>query len=181
MEEPIHFKRADEYSDRFKELLRAALRDRLRTRRVGVLMSGGVDSPTLAAVALSVLRERPSDFSLQAITSVYDRLIPDAERHYAGLVADYLNIPIRYDVRDDETSIADWDQVSVHTPEPVDNPPAFAAGVEFLKSDRHARARVSVRRRARQRPAVRVASVLWRISSPGGAWPRWSARCRMIC
>ncbi len=135
VEEPIHFKRADDYSDRFTELLRAALRDRLRTRRVGVLMSGGLDSPTLAAVALSLLRECSSDFFLQAITSVYDRLIPDSERHYAGLVADYLNIPIRYDVRDDETSIADWDQVSVHTPEPVDNPPAFAAGVEFFKSD----------------------------------------------
>jgi asparagine synthase (glutamine-hydrolysing) len=134
VEEPIHFKRPDDYSDRFSELLRAALRDRLRTRRVGVFMSGGLDSPTLAAVAVSLLRERPADFFLQAITSVYDRLIPDSERHYAGLVADYLNIPIRYDVRDDETSIAQWDRVSVHTPEPIDNPPAFAAGVEFLRT-----------------------------------------------
>jgi asparagine synthase (glutamine-hydrolysing) len=134
VEEPISFKRADEYSERFKELLRAALRDRLRTRRVGVLMSGGLDSPTLAAVALSLLREDSRDFFLLAITSVYDRLIPDAERHYAGLVADHLKIPIRYDVRDDETSIAHWDQVSVHTPEPIDNPPAFAAGVEFSKN-----------------------------------------------
>jgi asparagine synthase (glutamine-hydrolysing) len=134
VEEPIHFKRAFEYTERFVELLKTALRDRLRTRRVGVLMSGGLDSPTLAAVALSLMRECSSDFTLQAITSVYDRLIPDDERHYAGLVAEYLDIPIRYDVRDDETSIADWDQVSVHTPEPVDNPPAFAAGVEFYKN-----------------------------------------------
>ena len=134
VEEPIHFKRADDYTDRFMELLRTALRDRLRTRRVGVLMSGGLDSPTIAAVALDVLRERSTGFFLQAITSVYDRLVPDVERHYAGLVAEYLNIPIRYDVRDDETSIVDWDQVTVHTPEPVDNPPAFAAAVEFLKN-----------------------------------------------
>ena len=140
VEEPIHFKRADEYPDRFMELLRAALRDRLRTRRVGVLMSGGLDSPTLAAVAASLLREGSADFSLQAITSVYERLIPDSERHYARLVAHYLNIPIRYDVRDDETSIAQWDQVLVHTPEPVDNPPAFLAGVEFMKNEAtHAR------------------------------------------
>ncbi len=132
VEEPIFFKREGEYTDRFVELLTAAMRDRLRTRRVGVLMSGGLDSPTLAAVAQSVLRERSTDFSLQAITSVYDRLIPDSERHYAGRVAHHLNIPIRYDVRDDETSITDWDRVSVHTPEPVANPPAFAAGVSFL-------------------------------------------------
>jgi asparagine synthase (glutamine-hydrolysing) len=96
-------------------------------------MSGGVDSPTLAAVAQSVLGEDSNDFFLLAITSVYDRLIQDSERHYAGLVADHLKIPIRYDVRDDETSIADWEKVSVHTPEPVDNPPAVVAGLEFLR------------------------------------------------
>jgi asparagine synthase (glutamine-hydrolysing) len=134
IDEPIYFKRANDYSDRFMELLQAAMRDRLRTRRVGVLMSGGLDSPTLAAVALNLLRDGPTGFFLQAITSVYDRLIPDAERHYAGLVADYLKIPIRYDVRDDETSIAQLDQVTVHTPEPVDNPAAFEAGVETFKS-----------------------------------------------
>jgi asparagine synthase (glutamine-hydrolysing) len=132
IEDPIFFKRAADYSDRFVELLNGALRDRLRTRRVGILMSGGIDSPTLAATALHLLRADPSDFSLQAITSVYDRLIPDAERYYAGVVADHLHIPIRYDVRDDEVSIAQWDDVSVHTPEPVDNPPAFAASVKFF-------------------------------------------------
>ena len=42
-------------------------------------------------------------------------------------------MPIRYDVRDDEPSIAEWDQVSVDTPEPVANPPAFLAGVAFLR------------------------------------------------
>lgn len=133
VEEPIHFKRAGDYSARFTELLRTAVRDRLRTRRVGILMSGGMDSPTLAATALDLLREGSTDFSLQAMTSVYDRLIPDSERHYAGLVANHLHIPIHYDVRDDETSIADWDRVSVHTPEPVDNPAAFVAGVKFAE------------------------------------------------
>ena len=57
IDEPLFLKSADEYSDRFTELLRTAVRDRLRTDRVGVLMSGGIDSPTLAATALGVLRE----------------------------------------------------------------------------------------------------------------------------
>ena len=134
VDEPIHFKRAGDYTDRFDDLLRTAVRDRLRARRAGVLMSGGIDSTTLAAAAVNVLRERWTDCFLQAFTSVYDRLIPDAERHYAGLVAAHLQIPIRYDVRDDETSIAQWDRVSIHTPEPVDNPAAFAAGIAFSKS-----------------------------------------------
>jgi asparagine synthase (glutamine-hydrolysing) len=140
IDEPIAFRRADDYTERFQELLRAAVSDRLRTRRVSVLMSGGLDSPAIAAVAAGLLRERSTDFVLQAITSVYDRLIPDGERHYARLVADHLNIPIHYDVRDDETSIADWDRVQVHTPEPVQNPAAFVAATEFLeKVPAHAR------------------------------------------
>jgi asparagine synthase (glutamine-hydrolysing) len=133
IDEPVYFKRADDYSDRFAELLRTAMRDRLRTRRVGVLMSGGLDSTTLAATALSVFREQPAEFVLHAITSVYDRLIPHSDRHYAGLAAAHLDIPLRFDVRDDEISIADWNRASVHTPEPVANPMAFVAGVEFAR------------------------------------------------
>jgi asparagine synthase (glutamine-hydrolysing) len=133
IDEPIHFRRRDDYADRFTELLRTALRDRLRTRRIGVFMSGGLDSPTLAATALGVLREQAADFHLHAITSVYDRLVPDEERYYAGLVADHLQIPIRYDVRDDERSLAEWNEIAIDTPEPVENPPAVAAGVAFMQ------------------------------------------------
>jgi asparagine synthase (glutamine-hydrolysing) len=139
IDEPISFKRADDYTDRFTELVSAAVSDRLRTRNVAVFMSGGMDSPTLAAVAAGQLRRR-SGGTVHAMTSVYDRLIPDSERHYAGLVARYLDIPIHFDVRDDETSIADWGRVVVHTPEPVDNPQAFVAGTQFLeKMSTHAR------------------------------------------
>jgi asparagine synthase (glutamine-hydrolysing) len=134
VEEPVHFTRAADYTERFGELLRAAVRDRLRTRRAGVFMSGGIDSTTLAAAAVGVLRERPDDFFLQAFTCVYDRLIPDSERRYAALAAAHLQIPIRFDARDDETSIPDWDRVSIRTPEPIDNPAAFAAAVGFARS-----------------------------------------------
>jgi asparagine synthase (glutamine-hydrolysing) len=134
IDEPLAFRRIDDCTDRFMELLRPAVADRLRSRRVAVLMSGGLDSTTLAAVARDVLAAQPGPFTLQAVTSVYDRLIPDSERRYASLVARHLDIPISFDVRDRETSIADWESVTVHTPEPVDNPPAFAAGVEFLRS-----------------------------------------------
>jgi asparagine synthase (glutamine-hydrolysing) len=133
VDEPLVFARSADYTDRFVELLRNSVGDRLRTRRTAVLMSGGVDSTTLAAVAASVQRERGMDVALRAITSTYERLIPDPERHYASLAAKHVGIPISFDVRDDEISIADWDRVHTRTPEPVDNPPAFAAGVEFLR------------------------------------------------
>jgi asparagine synthase (glutamine-hydrolysing) len=133
VEEPIHFRRARDYTDRFTELVHTATRDRLRTRTAGVLMSGGVDSTTLAAVARDLLRERPAGFHLQAFTSVYDELIPDSERYYAGLAAAHLNIQIRFDVRDKETSVTQSDELSIRTPEPVENPAAFAAGIKFSK------------------------------------------------
>jgi len=140
VDEPVVGKRASEYTDRFLELLRASVSDRLRTRRVGVLMSGGLDSTTLAAIAQETGRGRHDGTEVHAVTSIYERLIPDTERLCASLVARHLSIPIHFDVRDDEPSIADWNRVTVHTPEPVDNPPAFLAGTQFLtKMSEHAR------------------------------------------
>lgn len=133
VDEPLVFARRADYTDRFLELLRSSVGDRLPPRRAAVLMSGGVDSTALAAVAASLQRERSADGSLRAITSTYERLIADPERRYASLAAAHLGLPITYDVRDDEISIADWDRVRTRTPEPVDNPAAVAAGVEFLR------------------------------------------------
>ncbi len=132
VDEPVHFAHASDYISRFRELLREAVADRLRTNRATVLMSGGLDSPTLAATAVAA--ERRTGSVVDAVTSVYERLIPDAEGDFAGLIAAHLNIPIRYDVRDNETSFADWDRVVVRTPEPVANPMAFAASVRFLET-----------------------------------------------
>jgi len=133
VDEPVVLARRADYTDRFLELLRLSVGDRLPPRRSAVLMSGGVDSTTLAAVAASLQRERAADVSLRVITSTYATLIPDSERQYASLAATHLGLPITYDVRDDEISIAEWDRVDVRTPEPVDNPAAFAAGVDFLQ------------------------------------------------
>jgi len=133
IEDPLHFARGRDYLDRFIELLHSAVADRLRASRVTVLMSGGVDSSTLAAAALAVQRGR-ADCAVDAVTSTYGRLIDDRDRDFAGLVAERLTIPIRYDVRDDETSILDWDRIAVETPEPVANPPAFSAAVQFLRT-----------------------------------------------
>ena len=77
------------YVDAFSEYLSAAVRDRLRTDRVAISMSGGLDSTSLAAIA----REHSS---VAAFTVVYDSLIPDEERHYSELAAKHLGIPITH-------------------------------------------------------------------------------------
>ena len=116
IEEPVYFKRSRDYTDRFENLLRQAVGDRLRVGRVSVFMSGGLDSPLLAATAADLL---PVPAAVHAFTAVYDRLIPDSERHYAGLVAQYLGIPIQFFPMDEQIAwVAPGERI---TPEPHGN------------------------------------------------------------
>ena len=108
----VHYPRPQDYTDRFLELLHVAVRDRLRTKRVGLYMSGGLDSSGMAVAACDLLRERPGTFSVEAFTAVYDRLIPDQERYYAGLVAKHLGIPIHFYACGQEI-LTSWDEQSL--------------------------------------------------------------------
>ena len=116
IDEPVYYKRNSDYVDRFKELLTMAVRDRTRTPWVGVFMSGGLDSSSLAATACRLAERRPA---VEAFTYVFDHLIPDQERYYAGLVANHLGIPIHYSVRDEKVVDPEWNRRPLRTPEPA--------------------------------------------------------------
>ena len=133
IQDEIRYKRESDYVDHFVELLDAAVEDRLRTDRVGIFMSGGLDSSTVAATAHKIFSEGAHSFDLRAFTAVYDRLIPDEERHYSGLVADKLNIPIHYLAVDDYLPYERWDQPELLKPEPVHSPLGSAAAVDLQK------------------------------------------------
>lgn len=52
----MRYKNDDEYADHLRELITNAVRDRLRvTGRVGISMSGGIDSLTMAILATEQL------------------------------------------------------------------------------------------------------------------------------
>jgi len=118
---PSHFGRASEYVEHFRELLRTAVADRTPDS-VGVMMSGGLDSTTVAAAAKGVLAARALSFDLQAYAVVYDRLIPDQERHYTGLAAKALSIPVHFMALDRYELFERWDQWGVCSPEPAISP-----------------------------------------------------------
>jgi asparagine synthase (glutamine-hydrolysing) len=125
IEGPIRYKRHSDYVDHFRELLDSAVADRMRTDRAGILMSGGMDSTSIAATIQTLRVQRKSKFALEAFTYVYDRLIPDEERRYAGLAADHLDMPIHFAVMDDAMWFDGWDRDGFRLPEPIVNAPLW--------------------------------------------------------
>jgi asparagine synthase (glutamine-hydrolysing) len=134
VDEPLYFSQADDYVNRFQELLEQAVDDRLRTKKVGIMMSGGLDSPTLAATACKIFRRGPSDLEIpnskkpgfekndcevRAFTTVLDGVMDSNERYYAGMVAEHLHIPIHFFDRSEKLIDPDWEEAAARTPEPV--------------------------------------------------------------
>jgi asparagine synthase (glutamine-hydrolysing) len=120
--DPLRHGRTSDCVDEFRELLDRAVADRLRADSVGVLMSGGLDSSTVAASAHRTLGHNGTAAGLCAYTEVFENLIPHEERRYAGLVAETLNIPIEFQLSD-ESGL--WKYLSCQDrprPEPLHSP-----------------------------------------------------------
>jgi asparagine synthase (glutamine-hydrolysing) len=100
----------------FRDLLGKAVSDRIRTQRIAIYLSGGVDSPTLAATAIRMLPNGHRDLTCYCLG--FRLLIPDDEFQFAGLVAEKLGVDLRY--RDLDESCFDplWHQRPSSTPEP---------------------------------------------------------------
>ncbi|GAC1671231.1 MAG: lasso peptide isopeptide bond-forming cyclase [Candidatus Acidiferrum sp.] len=118
----IRYRHASDYVDHFNSLLQAAVKDRLRTDRVGILMSGGLDSPALAATAKELSIKAGGVPELYSYTAVYESLIPDNEGPFAREVAEFLRIPNRQLPLDHVQPFEGWDGPNLSWPEPVDDP-----------------------------------------------------------
>lgn len=122
MSDLVHFRQPADCVEQFCELIDRAVADRVRTDKVGVLMSGGLDSPTIAASAKRMLSHQGADAELRAYTDIFERLIPHDERRYASLVAEALRIPIEFHCSDDIGLWKDPNQRDFAWPEPVHSP-----------------------------------------------------------
>jgi asparagine synthase (glutamine-hydrolysing) len=87
--EPILYRKSSDYTARFHELLDFAVEDRLPNKRVGISMSGGLDSTTLAAKCVEITGDPTS---VVALTGFFKRLPTDSESHLSSLVARHLGI-----------------------------------------------------------------------------------------
>ena len=98
----LRYKNEQDYIDHFLEVFTSAVSDRIRTSSVAILMSGGMDSTSIAAIAKQLQnKQKIPNTQLNAITVLHDHSIPSEERYYASMAAQYLNIPIHYIPGDD--------------------------------------------------------------------------------
>jgi asparagine synthase (glutamine-hydrolysing) len=118
----IRYQRAEDYVEHFQILLQAAVSDRMAPDRTGILLSGGLDSGTVAATARELSTRPGGTNDLRAYTVVYDSLFHDEEGAYAQETADFLKIPIRFIPMDHVQPFERWDDPSLGIPEPVDDP-----------------------------------------------------------
>jgi asparagine synthase (glutamine-hydrolysing) len=119
---PLRYTRPNECVEHFRELLDHAVSDRIRVSDVGVLMSGGLDSPTVAASAHRTLVRNGKPARLCAYTDVFETLIPHEEARYAKLVAEALKIPIEFQVSDEGGLWKALNREGNRWPEPMHSP-----------------------------------------------------------
>jgi asparagine synthase (glutamine-hydrolysing) len=98
--ETVRFRDEGDYIEGFKERLDEAVSDRMRTDNVAISFSGGLDSTNMTLAARRVTQRKGSHTKLKAFTMVWDSLIPNNERYYAGLAAKALKMPVEYLAQD---------------------------------------------------------------------------------
>ena len=118
----IRYNRLQDYMEHFRTLLPAAVADRTRVDRAGILLSGGLDSSTIATTARELSGSVGGTLDLRAYTVVYQSLIPSQDGRYAREVAEFLKIPLKCLPMDELRPFERWEEPATRSPEPVDDP-----------------------------------------------------------
>jgi asparagine synthase (glutamine-hydrolysing) len=113
--EPLFLRDGRAYGERLRELTKAAIRDRAPSGRLGISMSGGLDSTTLAALSVEALGDAAR---VTARCAHFETLMADDEPHFAGLVAQALGISLGFD-KADAAYDPQWRERGIRTPEPT--------------------------------------------------------------
>ncbi len=94
----IRYHHDDEYVEHYLDLFRRAVRDRLHTQSemVGISMSGGLDSTSIAAVAQQMISQEASMPRLYACSYAFDTLKECDERQYTKLMTGELGVEVEY-------------------------------------------------------------------------------------
>ena len=115
VETPIFYQNQQTYLEHFHSVLSASIKDRFPNGRIGVVMSGGLDSSTLAAEAVRVVGDASR---VVADTRYFDHLITHDEKYFSSLVAERIGIQHRLRAVDETYYDPLWENRNITTPEP---------------------------------------------------------------
>ncbi|MDS4029232.1 MAG: asparagine synthase-related protein [Candidatus Contendobacter sp.] len=112
---PIRYRDPAAYADHFRERVTEAVRCRVRaTGRIGVSLSGGLDSTFLAAVAARLSAERSAAPDLTGYSYAFERQVECDERSYIEPLVAQLGIRSKYVWCDDLWTLREIDRWPVH-------------------------------------------------------------------
>ncbi|HUP01088.1 MAG TPA: asparagine synthase-related protein [Gemmatimonadota bacterium] len=109
--ERIEYAAEDDYAAHFLELFKAAVRSRLRSARpVGVSLSGGLDSGSIAATAGWLMHHEPDHGppALRAYSYAFQELAACDERYISDRIAGHWQIPVTAVPADDAWPLVDY-------------------------------------------------------------------------
>jgi asparagine synthase (glutamine-hydrolysing) len=138
VEELLLLKRPEEYIEQFQELLEKAVRDRLPRRPCGIFMSGGLDSPSVAAVACKIAKKDGPSGPLRAYTIDSRPLFNDEEGYLASLVAKNLGIDIEILSGASCLPYEGWGDSALLPPEPYHDPFFLLSQRQYRQVQGHA-------------------------------------------
>jgi asparagine synthase (glutamine-hydrolysing) len=118
----IRYSKPEEYIENFQSLLQTAVADRLRTDRVGILLSGGLDSSSVAAVVREVSATSTQTTDIRGFTYINGSQTADSEGRFARETGEFLRIPLKFLQVNGGELFEGWDSPELSQPEPVDNP-----------------------------------------------------------
>ncbi|MHB1311696.1 MAG: asparagine synthase-related protein [Gemmatimonadaceae bacterium] len=122
---PIRYRRDADYVAHFREVLASTLRDRLRADRASILLSGGMDSTTLAVAAQQAM----PDVALRAFTFTSQTLAPSDDDTLSVEVAARLGIAQELLDLDGPLALSHLDDPAALTSQPFDEPELVASRV----------------------------------------------------
>ncbi|HET7234588.1 MAG TPA: asparagine synthase-related protein [Longimicrobium sp.] len=136
---PPRYRRVSEYVEHFMHIFATAVRERTPAGGVGVMMSGGLDSTSVAALTAATMGGE-SGSGMRAFTARSSGLIREEEGHYAAVTAEALHLPVTWlDVDGYRAFERHGGDPRLDRPEPVDAPFLALQVDQLLQAAGHAR------------------------------------------
>jgi asparagine synthase (glutamine-hydrolysing) len=110
------FRDPQEYVDCYLHTLDVAVRDRTRGQPVAIMMSGGLDSTSVAAGAARAFGPTART-NVRGFTAAYETVAADYEPRYASMVGEWLGVEVEQYAVDGYELFARWDR-DLLPPEP---------------------------------------------------------------